>query len=272
MKQLHNFIIERLKLTSKSKQYEPFQIVDKDLDLDITIKLPFDIEIADINETATIVEIKKTKNEYNETVWAFYENDDELDEKWRVMTLSAGGVRNLFIKKANKNIGFAPLISYVNGKHLGKRKHIKLCEDVLIKESTEETKTYVNMILLNHDEDKVLVLRRANYMKKYPGMWGFPGGSLDPKDKNNIDGAARELQEETGIELTFNEKRKAKKFDTITNKDGSVSEYYKAILETEELPEIKISKEHSKYNWFDEKTKGNYKWMPDVFQLIQKIL
>ena len=59
-----------------------------------------------------------------------------------------------------------------------------------------------------------------------------------------------------------------KKFDTIKNDDGSISEYF--IVKLESKPNIKISREHSKYDWFNIKSKINYKWMPDVFQLIQK--
>ena len=141
-----------------------------------------------------------------------------------------------------------------------------------IQEAQENQKVYANMILLNHDEDKVLILRRANYMKKFRGMCGFPGGSVDSKDKDAKAAAVRELKEETGIELSWNEEYKCKLYDKITNDDGSISEYYKATLETENLPEIKISREHASYEWFDEKSKANHKWMPDVFQLIQKIL
>lgn len=142
-----------------------------------------------------------------------------------------------------------------------------------IKESIDNPKIYVNMILLNHEEDKILILKRANYMPSFRKLWGFPGGSFDiKKDKNKQAGAIRELKEETGIELSFNEERWCKKFDSITNKDGSISEYYITHLETENLPNIKLSKEHTKYEWYDESTIGKFKWMPDIFQIIQKIL
>ena len=88
------------------------------------------------------------------------------------------------------------------------------------------------------------------------------------KDKDSKAGAIRELYEETGIKLTWNEEHNCKKFDTIKNEDGSLSEYYITTLET--TPDVKISREHAKYEWFDESNKNNHKWMPDVFQLIQK--
>lgn len=117
-------------------------------------------------------------------------------------------------------------------------------------------------------EDKILILRRANYMKKFKSLWGFPGGSLDNKDKDAKAAAIRELKEETQIELTWNESHECKKLDEIKNDDGSVSIYFITKLETDK--DVKISREHSKFEWFDKSTQGNHKWMPDVFQMIQK--
>lgn len=135
-----------------------------------------------------------------------------------------------------------------------------------ISESIE--KKYVNIIVVSPN-DEILILRRANYMRKFKGMWGFPGGSIDKKDKDAISAIIRELKEETGIELSWNEKNKyLKKFDTIKNDDDSISEYF--IVNLESKPDVKISREHSKYEWFDLNDNKNYKWMPDVFQLIQK--
>lgn len=135
-----------------------------------------------------------------------------------------------------------------------------------ISESIE--KKYVNIMVISPDDD-ILILRRANYMKKYGAKWGFPGGSIDKKDKDSKTAIIRELKEETGIELSWDEENKyLKKFDTIKNDDNSISEYF--IVNLESKPNIKISREHSKYEWFNLSNNSNYKWMPDVFQLIQK--
>lgn len=130
-----------------------------------------------------------------------------------------------------------------------------------------DQKIYTNIIVISPDNE-ILILRRANYMRKFGGQWGFPGGSVDKKDKDAKSGAIRELKEETGIELTWNEEHNCKEFDSINNGDGSISKYY--ITELETKVDVKISREHSKYEWFDESNKNNHKWMPDVFQLIQK--
>lgn len=135
----------------------------------------------------------------------------------------------------------------------------------IINESLQ--KRYVDAILVSPD-DKILILRRANYMKKFGGKWGFVGGSIDDKDKDSKAAIKREIKEETGWELTWNEEHEMKLFDKINHQDNSSTEYWLIKLESE--PEIKISREHSKYEWYEIENDKDYKWMPDVYQIIQK--
>ena len=142
-----------------------------------------------------------------------------------------------------------------------------------INENKGEIKHYVDGILVSDDE-KILILRRANYMKNFGGQWGFVGGSVDKKDKNNKEAIIREIEEETKIKLTFNEQQKMKAIDKQEHENnGSVvsdTEYW--LIKLESNPDVKISREHSKYEWIDTNTFKNktFKFMPDVFHYIQK--
>ena len=142
-----------------------------------------------------------------------------------------------------------------------------------INENKGEIKHYVDGILVSDDE-KILILRRANYMKNFGGQWGFVGGSIDKKDKNNKEAIIREIEEETKIKLTFNEQQKMKAIDKQEHENnGSVvsdTEYW--LIKLESNPDVKISREHSKYEWIDANTFKNktFKFMPDVFHYIQK--
>jgi 8-oxo-dGTP pyrophosphatase MutT (NUDIX family) len=142
-----------------------------------------------------------------------------------------------------------------------------------INENRGEIKHYVDGILVSDDE-KILILRRANYMKNFGGQWGFVGGSVDKKDKNNKEAIIREIEEETKIKLTFNEQQKMKAIDKQEHENnGSVvsdTEYW--LIKLESNPDVKISREHSKYEWIDADTFKNktFKFMPDVFNYIQK--
>lgn len=132
---------------------------------------------------------------------------------------------------------------------------------------SQQEKRYVDGILVTQD-DKILILRRANYIKKFGGKWGFVGGHIDKTDKDSQSAIKREIKEETGYELTWNEEHEMKLFDKKTHEDNSSTEYWLIKLET--TPDIKISREHSKYEWYEIENDKNYKWVPDVFQIIQK--
>ena len=146
-----------------------------------------------------------------------------------------------------------------------------------IKESKDEIKHYVDGILVNKDTDEILLLKRSNYVDLFKGKWGFVGGSVNESDKTTKDALIREIKEETGITLSFNEEYSMKYFGKQEhlgpgNDDKVVSytEYF--IIEMESKPEIKLSKEHTEYKWFDkEMIKENQgKYISDVFHYIQK--
>ena len=134
-------------------------------------------------------------------------------------------------------------------------------------ENQNNIKHYVDGILVSPD-DEILILQRANYMKNFKGLWGFVGGSIEEKDKSPKDAIIREVKEETGIELTFNEQHHMKSFDKI-ERENSNTEYWLIKLETK--PEIKLSREHQRYKWMSEDNfkEKQGKYMPDVFQEIQ---
>ena len=140
-----------------------------------------------------------------------------------------------------------------------------------------EIRHYVDGILVNKDTDEILLLQRAGYLKLFGGKWGFIGGSIENSDKSAKDALIREIKEETGIELSFNEKNSMKSFGKQEhlggpNNDIVVSDTEYFIIELETKPEIKLSREHSRYKWFDKESikEKQGKCIPDVFHYIQK--
>ena len=125
-------------------------------------------------------------------------------------------------------------------------------------------------VILQNTEGKILLLRRANYMQNFRTCWGVIGGSVDAKDKTHKDAAIRETREETGYELSFMEQNNMKHLFDYTYKNGNISHVYFVKLESD--INVKISREHSKYEWvdFSEEKIDDRKWMPEVFNILQK--
>ena len=125
-------------------------------------------------------------------------------------------------------------------------------------------------VILQNTEGKILILRRANYMHNFKTCWGVVGGSVEETDKTHKDAAIRETREETGYELSLVEQNNMKYLFDYTYKNGNISHVYFVKLESD--INVKISREHSKYEWvdFSEEKIDDRKWMPEVFNILQK--
>ena len=125
-------------------------------------------------------------------------------------------------------------------------------------------------VILENDNGEILILRRANYMKNFRTCWGVVGGAVDAKDKDSTAAAAREVREETGIEIDAAQQLKMKPIFTYEYNDGNVTDVFH--IKFDNTPDVKISREHSKYEWIDFNNEkiDERKWMPEVFNILQK--
>ena len=57
---------------------------------------------------------------------------------------------------------------------------------------------------------KVLITRRAQHMRTFPGVWVPPGGGVETGDADAVDAAVRELREETGLAVSPEEGQAAR--------------------------------------------------------------
>ena len=97
----------------------------------------------------------------------------------------------------------------------------------------------VAKVVIIDDSNRVLMLKRSNYVDKYAGEWDLPGGHIKVGEEFEI-GMKREVKEETGLEI-FN--------TTFIDKIDNLSFYYCAYNNKP----IKVSHEHTGFRFFAKK-------------------
>ena len=105
------------------------------------------------------------------------------------------------------------------------------------------------------DNDLFLVVKRNDNDILFPGAWEFPGGHLEDGETLK-QGLARELKEEIGFNEDF-EPIITHYTDEIKQKDGKLVHNIEIdfiINVTKENLKIKLSEEHSNYEWVDKES------------------
>ncbi len=66
-----------------------------------------------------------------------------------------------------------------------------------------QSKTPIASVMIpffeRNNEPWIILTKRASHLKKHSGQVSFPGGKADPEDRNPLETAFRETQEELGI-------------------------------------------------------------------------
>ena len=107
---------------------------------------------------------------------------------------------------------------------------------IRVKIVPNDTKTVAKLVIVD-SKDRVLFLKRSNYVKKYAGEWDLPGGHLKANESLQ-NGLSREVKEETGLDI-----KSADLLKTVDNIHYFVINY--------NSQPIKISHEHVEYKFFD---------------------
>ena len=97
----------------------------------------------------------------------------------------------------------------------------------------------VAKIILLDEKNRVLMLKRSRYTKKYAKKWDFPGGHLK-KNETLESGLKREVKEETGI--TINK-------SSFIKKDGNINFFWGKY----NSEKIELSFEHTDYTFMEKR-------------------
>lgn len=109
---------------------------------------------------------------------------------------------------------------------------------IRVKIVPNDIETVAKVVLID-DEDRVLFLKRSDYMDKFAGEWDLPGGHLK-QNESLIDGLRREVLEESGLSV-----RDPRLIEVQKNLHFFYAKY--------DSEPIKISHEHTDFKFFDKK-------------------
>tara|TARA_B100000927_G_scaffold162503_2_gene130920 strand:- start:7032 stop:7436 length:405 start_codon:yes stop_codon:yes gene_type:complete len=107
-----------------------------------------------------------------------------------------------------------------------------------IKIVKNDVSTVAKAVIIDQ-KDRVLLLKRSNYLKKFAGDWDLPGGHLK-EDESLIAGLEREVFEESGLKIED---------PVFLTKIDNLNFFYCNY----DSSEIKLSHEHVDYKFFDKK-------------------
>lgn len=158
---------------------------------------------------------------------------------------------NVFRKSHEKNPTNNSLPMYKSELMESKNKKRIIAEELksliikIVKESTEgnqiklEKEASIGIILNKNNE--ILILMRSETDDWMPNKWSLPGGNIEDGESPEV-AFIREVKEETGLTIT--------KTKHLFNKlEGNYNIYFMISLLEDENQEVKISYEHSDYQW-----------------------
>ena len=122
----------------------------------------------------------------------------------------------------------------------------------------QEDSDVVAKIVIIDSENRVLMLTRSDYHKKYAGELDLPGGHLKENEPLNK-GLKREVKEETNLDID-----KAVFYKTVKNKHYFYTKY--------DSQPIKLSSEHVDYAFYEKKDLDpDSKFQKIAIEVLEKI-
>jgi len=122
-----------------------------------------------------------------------------------------------------------------------KKRYLKL-KNMINNQYGGEIKNAAVLLILTYNGIQYVLLLKHDY-DNVKNKWGTPGGKIDNNETSEKT-AFRELKEETDIDINFDEDKMLK----YPFREKYRTEYF--IVPTNEKHDVKLSNEHSSYDWF----------------------
>ena len=128
---------------------------------------------------------------------------------------------------------------------------------IRIKVVPNDIKTVAKVVLIDQ-KNRVLFLKRSEYVRKFAGDWDLPGGHL--KENESLEaGLKREVREETGLEI---------RDPIFINKIENLNFFY-AMYNSQS---VILSHEHTEYKFFEkEELKSSEKFQRIALEALRKM-
>ena len=114
-------------------------------------------------------------------------------------------------------------------------------------------------VIIKNKMGQVLLLKRAETDQWMPGKWSLPGGGKR-EEENLLQGAIREVKEETGLEIMPD--------DLQFLEDISKKQNHAFFLARKALGTVKLDSESSEYMWSDPNKLVPRDCVPDLIQVL----
>lgn len=141
------------------------------------------------------------------------------------------------------------------------------CDEILKAINNDKKVKYSDNLVFN-TEGKLLLLKRSELDKTFPGMYTIPGGHVDAGEDHRT-AAIRELQEESG--LTPDKDSQFTKVGEYED-DKVCIEYFLSYVDNDSDTLCLQSEEAWQYEWVESKELDKYEFPLNMKQNIQKIL
>ena len=116
------------------------------------------------------------------------------------------------------------------------------------------------MVLILREDNKVMVLKRPDWVSWAPGKWGLPGGAIE-KGETPEDAAIRETKEETSLDVTNLQ-------DIKLDLARDVYPFYTRSFSGE----VEIDHEHDDWVWVDRSKIEDYDLTPQLIAMYDWVL